>query len=336
MEENAVLNSVKNETTSGYAAVRETAALLRPNANLVLQITGEDRKTWLQGQITNDVLGLGPRGSLGFCVLKPTGQILAHGRLWDAPESLYCVLPNPPREAVLDRLETMIILEDVQIQPLDDHTLLSLQGPEASEALSSLVELPTLDLGFGDAPNGERVILLRHDRTGEGGWDVLGSPAAIEAIASELSDFPTLSEEEWNVLRLERGEPMAGVDYDERTLVMELGRHFVEEHISFTKGCYTGQEVVERIRSRGHTNRTWVGLRSQAPLEAGSHVYWTDEEGDEQVVGKVTSACVSPLFGPIAAAMLRNEAARSGEPVRVGAVECWVDPFPLSLEAHIG
>jgi folate-binding protein YgfZ len=236
----------------------------------------------------------------------------------------------------MERLETMIILEDVQIHPLDDSALLSVQGPEATETLSGLLDLPSLDLGFGEAPNGERVILLRHDRTGEGGWDILGSAGAVQAIVSELGPLPTLTPGEWEILRIERGEPLPGVDYDERTLAMELGRHFIDEHISFSKGCYTGQEVVERIRSRGHTNRTWVGLGAEEPLQVGSHVLWTDEEGEERVVGVVTSACISPIVGPIGAAMIRNEAARPGKSVRVGATPCIVDPFPLSFEIHFG
>ena len=124
--------------------------------------------------------------------------------------------------------------------------------------------------------------------------------------------------------RLALGIPKRAIDYTDRTLPPELGRAFEEKHISYNKGCYTGQEVLMRIHSRGHTNKTWVGLLMDAPVEVGARV-----THDAKEVGVITSALVSPRLGPIAAAMLKNEAAQEGTTVSVGGINGGVKNFPL-------
>jgi folate-binding protein YgfZ len=130
-------------------------------------------------------------------------------------------------------------------------------------------------------------------------------------------------------VRIERGSPRWGVDIREKTLPPEMGASFVERTVSYQKGCYTGQEVLMRIKSRGHTNRTWTGLVCESPVDADSQVGSSVRES----AGFVTSSAVSPDFGPIAAAMLHNEAAVEGtEVVVVSAgkeVKAVVRPFPL-------
>jgi folate-binding protein YgfZ len=127
---------------------------------------------------------------------------------------------------------------------------------------------------------------------------------------------------------LEAGIPLWGIDMDDRVLPPEMGPHFEAEHISYAKGCYTGQEILMRMHSRGHANRTWVGLVAVAPVDAGSRVVY--EGGDS---GIVTSVAPSPMLGFIAAAMLRKEATKPGEMVSVitpsATVRAEVRPMPL-------
>ncbi len=316
----------------GYRAVREGVGVLDCPGDLALSLTGEDRRTWLHGQVTNDVLGVHQGGSTALSVLKPTGQIVANGRLWNAPESLVLLFPHTPPHPLLERLEMMIILEDVRVDNLSaENDLVSVQGPRATEVLSQALTLPTLDWGRAEVAGAE-VMLLRHDRTGEGGWDLLfprGARAHIEAL---FSDLPLVTEQEADILRLEAGIPVRGRDFTEKTLAMEMGPAFIEERLDFDKGCYTGQEVVERIRSRGHTNRTWVGLRCEARVEVGATLTLAEDTADGSAgdeVGQVTSAGVSPLFGAFAAAMVRNVAARPGTPLLASDVQCMVQSLPF-------
>lgn len=324
--------NVTNSALPGYRAVRESAGVLDCSNDLVLRLSGDDRRAWLHGQVTSDVLGVPPHGSTALSVLKPTGQIVANGRLWNAPDELLLVFPQTPRQPLLERLELMIILEDVAIHDLSrDHGLLSVQGPVASEVLARSLPLPSLDWGRAEV-DGTHIVLLRHDRSGEGGWDVLFPAEVRPTVERLLSDLPQVSEDAIDLLRLEAGIPLRDKDFNEKTLAMEMGPAFIEETLNFHKGCYTGQEVVERIRSRGHTNRTWVGLRCDAPVEVGAELALAEDTAEAEagdVVGKVTSAGVSPLFGAIAAAMVRNAAARPGTLLLAGETECTVHPMPF-------
>src|SRR5581483_2033976 len=107
----------------------------------------------------------------------------------------------------------------------------------------------------------------------------------------------------FEILRIEQGVPMFAKDYDAKTLALELGQKFVQSRISFQKGCYVGQEVVHRIYARGHTNRTWIGLRSENPMQPGDEVI----TGSGETAGRVIRAAVSPRLGPIARAMIKNQ-----------------------------
>ena len=125
--------------------------------------------------------------------------------------------------------------------------------------------------------------------------------------------------------RLEMGIPLRARDYTDKTLPPELGPAFEAKHVSYNKGCYTGQEVLMRIHSRGHTNKTWVGLILEAPVEVGASVLHAGKES----AGVITSATISSEFGPIAAAMLRNEVAQEGAEVTVQGVRGVVRQMPI-------
>jgi len=319
-----------------YASVEEEYYLIRNACGWLdfshlskLQITGADRKGWLQGQITNDVRDLTPGRSLKACILTPTGQIMTDISLWELPDSSVILFPEAMHEKILDRFNRMIILEDVSIK---DHTinygLISLQGSSASEVLGERVPLPQSDATTLEF-NGRMLLVLRNDRTGTSGWDLLFEKQYIEDVMKLLEGIPPIGEEAWNIARLESGFPLYGIDYDEKTLPAELGPHFLSKHVSFTKGCYIGQEVVMRIYARGHTNRIWMGLIAQSPIPSGSSISHTERKQ----IGTVTSSAVSPEYGAIAGAFLRNPFAKPNELVVVhtagGDVEATVQAMPL-------
>jgi len=121
------------------------------------------------------------------------------------------------------------------------------------------------------------------------------------------------------VATLETATPLAGIDYNEKTLLPELGPAFVGRTVSYTKGCYTGQEVLMRVHSRGHTNKTWVVLRAEGEVTAGDPV---TREGEN--VGKVTRSAESPALGWLAAAVLPNSVLNAGTQVQIGDVSAYV------------
>ena len=294
-------------TTAGYEALRSKAVIL-PDLDLaVIELTGEDRLDWLQGQATNDLRGLKPGDSKSFCLCEATGQIVAVCDLWVEQDRLLIVTDRAPAPHVLKRAETMVILEDVVARDLTpDFRMLSVQGPEA-------------DLHKPDVRGG--VILLNSPRLSSSGWD-LWVPSHLML---PLADLPILRTSDYEIARLEAGIPKFGVDYTAKTLPPELGPSFESKHVSYNKGCYMGQEVLMRIHSRGHTNKTWVGLILEGPVQPGAKVSHSGRED----AGVVTSVAISPALGPLAGATLRNEAARDGELVTVGSVRAEVKTFPL-------
>jgi folate-binding protein YgfZ len=312
-----------------YDLLRDDSGLLDLSHVALLAMKGDDRKGWLQGQATSDLRKLENGASNVFCLTAISGHLVSVCEVWALSDRLLLTVPVSTRDSVLKRAEQMVIMEDVVAQDVSQsYRMLSIQGPTATSRISRMMPLPSLDAGESEF-NGAQVFALRSNRTGLGGWDLWISAHETAAIQAITHEFKAIGKEAYNIARLEAGIPLFGVDMGEKNMPPEMGRAFEERHVSYTKGCYMGQEVLMRIHSRGHTNRTWVGLTSECALEVGasvSHLRRPD-------AGVVTSAAFSPDFGYIGAAMLRNEAAFDGEAVQVatshGPVEAEVKQMPI-------
>jgi folate-binding protein YgfZ len=298
--------NVENNVTEMLAGLCGCAVRF-PTEAVLIELAGADARSWLQGQITQDLRKLDD-GGLRFCMCEPTGQMLADAAVWPKGETLLVALDPECADAFLRRVERMVILEEVMARRLD-FRLHSIQGPMARE-IGSKIDL----------------IALPIDRSGVGGIDVW-LPTDMDA-PSAISELPSIGTDLAEIARIEAGIPRWGADMGPRTLPPEMGPAFEASRISYEKGCYTGQEVLMRIHSRGHTNRTWTGLVLEGPAASGDRV---TVEGRE--IGWVTSACESPRFGPIALAMLRNEALSPGGGAAVdtarGAVLSRFVPLPF-------
>ena len=234
----------------------------------LVELTGNDRLEWLQGQATNDLRGFTPGQSLSFCLCEPTGQLLAVLDAWAIENRILLTMACERVDAVLEHVERMTILEDVAARNLTaDYAGFAVRGNDAEAAVGSDFPLPKLDADavYGDSV-GSPVFLLRSVHP-LGGWDVW-IPNGAEVAGRSLSNkTQVVSFDEEEALRIVAGIPAWGEDMGPRTLPPELGADFEARHISYTKGCYTGQEVLMRMHSRGHTNRTWVGLVGEAPMQ---------------------------------------------------------------------
>jgi len=277
------------ELNSALEALRGGAVRF-PADDVLLKVRGQDARSWLQGQVTQDIRRLGHEG-LRFCLCEPTGQILADAAVWPASDGLWITAHRDGAEAILNRVARLVIMEDVSAEPVD-LALTSIQGPRSG------------DVDWGPS------LAFPIDRSGYGGFDIWREPRAD--ASPPFSKLLLLDSATAEVARIEAGVPRFGIDMGPRTLPPEMGPAFEASRVSYQKGCYTGQEVLARIQGRGHTNRTWVGLRLEAPVKAEDRVMFQGKD-----VGWVTSACESPRFGSIAAAMLRNEATSEGSVVTV-------------------
>ncbi len=165
----------------------------------------------------------------------------------------------------------MVILESVEAKVLDDYRLFSIQGPAATGLLSEMVPLPTLDANEAELEN-STVALLRTNRAGQGGWDIAVPSSARRRSQGWKRSLRRSILRPRRSARIEAGTPKMGSDITSKTMPPGLGPAFDARHVSYNKGCYTGQEVLMRIHSRGHTNKTWMGLIAEEPLEVGAAI----------------------------------------------------------------
>lgn len=329
------------DTHAEYLALRQKTGVVDMSATGKLRVTGEDRISYLQGQVSQDILPLQHSGTGTYsCLLKPTGQLLSDMVLFATDDAVLVLTPPHTRHTVHERLEQFIIMEEVQVEDLTaSHVLLHVAGPRSAHALEAFGLQSPLPLWHSHCAmwQGHTMHLVRTDRCCEAGYDVMAPAESARALWQSLLDAgvkPT-GYEAWNIRRVEAGIPLFGVDMDQNTIPLEAG--LGERAISFTKGCYTGQEVIHRIVARGHTNRSLVGLRLREDvLPPPRATIRTDDRPD---AGWVTSAVRSlSLRAPIALGYLRNEYLAPGTTVTVlcepSPVHAEVTPLPFVEPSH--
>src|SRR6516162_3829421 len=297
-----------------YRMARETVALLDKDYRAYLEFTGPDRLRYLNAILTNDIKSLKPHHGTVSLFLNPQGHIQAEIETYAQASQFFCVSFAMIRERLVAGLDKYIIMDDVTLNDRTDaYATLALEGPKAASLiqvlagidLSSLDELETTEATVaavpcrimkrspGGTPGGEFVV---ERNRAEAVWNILeaasrdhgGGPAGYTAL---------------NSLRLEYGVPWFGYDFGEKQIPHEAGLQ--DSHISYTKGCYTGQEIVERVRSRGQVNRIRVSLKFDGPAAPAPNSSLASK-GKE--VGYVTRAGFSPrLNGFIGMGYVRRE-----------------------------
>ena len=306
-----------------WRTAREGCAVFVASFRRFLAVTGPDRLSFLHGMLSNDVKGLGPGHGIHAMLLNEMGKVVSDLRAYEERERFLLDTLACRTDEVRAGLERFLIADEVELTVLkDDIPLLGLEGPLAGAVAAEVlgVERSTADplthrsMAFQGQPL--RVIVASEIR----GSGVLfaGEPALAAPLLDACCEAGAraLGMDALNVLRLEAGVPWAGVDMDESVLVIEAG---LDHALSFSKGCYLGQEVVERIMARGHVNRRLVGVIVDGPdvPAAGATVHVGDRD-----VGYVTSAARSiALDRTIALGMVHRKHAAPGEHVgvKVGA-----------------
>ena len=301
-----------------YQSVRSSAGLLDLSDRAVLTITGPDRMSYLQGLISNDLRPLLPGQGLYAAFLNQQGKVLGDCRVLCTEDSLVLELWEPIKRKILDHLNRYLVADEVEIDDLAGrYASFSLQGPAAEAILQNFLHndrCPQQPLAHSMVQlDGVETRLCRYSHTGEHGFDLTVSAPEVETIARRFSDAGSSYSIRWvgqearQQLRVEAGIPLYGIDVTEENLILETG---LNHAVSFTKGCYLGQEVVERIRSRGHVNRQLAGLLIEGanPASAGSKIISADKE-----IGWITSSVFSPAVrAPIALGYIRRDQCSPG------------------------
>jgi tRNA-modifying protein YgfZ len=288
--------------TDEYQLLKEGAGLVDRSARAKLLVRGEEAADFLQGQVTNDVEGLQPGTGCYAALLNHKGKLRADMRILRGDDWFWIDTEEIARRVVVHAIETYSLGRDVSFEDVTDaRAILSLIGPGARARLD--VAPPAEEHAHVDAEHGLYVAT-------DLGVDVICDAASVSAVVDSLG-AEHVSEAAAECLRIESGRPRLGLDMDGDTIPQEAALN--ERAVSFTKGCYVGQETVARLHYKGKPNRGLRGLRLSEPAEPGDALLL-----GERHVGTVGSTCVSPTLGPIALALVRREAS-PGDTVAVGA-----------------
>ncbi len=313
----------------GYDATRAAVGLAEIPGETVLRVRGKDARRYLQRMLANEVANLKTGEGRRSLALDAKGHVVADLSVLCSGDDEFHLLCVPEARAGAAKLIAFYALADeVEVDDLTDELVVfSFQGPRAPEAASGLAPGPLalpreLDhvatkVGTIDAR------LVRHDRTGLGGVDVLvpvsGKDAARTLLegAARSREGAALSLAALDLLRLEAGRARWGPDFGAETIPQEAQLETpAEGALSFDKGCFLGQETVARLRFRGHVNKKLVGFEVDGePPAAGTAL----RKGDKEV-GKITSALRSPRLGKtLALGYVRREHSEPGSEVEVAS-----------------
>ncbi len=275
-----------------------------------LALTGTETKSFLQGQVSNDVEALTPGTGCYAAFLTPKGKMLGDIRILDAGAELLLDTERVALQELFNMIRRFSVGYDVELHKRTlQQGLLSLIGPEAT-AVAGVADLGHAEHWHVEGEvDGVPVRWIRTDL----GLDLLCEAGETDALASALErrGAQPVSEAVADCLRIEHGRPRYGIDLDDTVIPQEADLN--GRAVSFTKGCYVGQETVARLFYRGKPNRQLRGLRLSEPAWTGAEVMFGD-----RVVGRLGSVAESPSLGMIALALVRREAP-PGSHVSVGS-----------------
>ena len=300
-----------------YKFARESVGLIDKNYRAVISFTGKDRARYLNAMLTNNIRDLAPGLGNVSLLLSPQGRIMAEAETLALEDRLLVVSYAMIRARLVETFDKFIIMDDVTLEDLTDRTgTLALEGPKTSAIVRELcgLDLNSLaELGHAEAFAKKDATnipcrVVKYSRGEIPGADFIVGREHLHALWNLLLEAARrhgggpVGYDALNILRLEAGIPWYGADFDENQIPHQAALE--KTHINFSKGCYTGQEIVERVRSRGHIQRQRAILRfaGDAIPNAGEPLFASNAEGEQEApaeVGFVTSAAKSPATGAI-------------------------------------
>src|ERR1700731_2362144 len=303
------------DTRAEFGALLTGSGVYDLSSRAKIAVTGGDRVRWLNGMASNNIRDLAVGHGVYAFLLNAQGRIQADLYVYNLGDSLMLDIDGRRKDKVLSHLDKFIIMDDVEVKDVSETlTAVGVAGPRAQEGLRQggiespdLAPLqfcyPTCNCGCGWV----QCTLVRGDNPAGTCYEIWLAPAKVRStwdalVAAGATSVGTHAAE---LFRISLGIPQFGVDIRERDLPQETGQ---TRALNFTKGCYLGQEIVERIRSRGAVHRQFTTFKVEgAPPEPGTKIVAAEKE-----VGEITSSAILPLPGgdtPVALGYLRREAA---------------------------
>jgi len=313
-----------------FAALRDGCGVYDLGFRAKIALTGGDRVRWLNGMVTNNIrdLGLG-RGVYAF-LLNPQGKILGDLYAYNNRESIDIDTDCGQVEKILATFDHFIIMDDVEVSNRSQQlTALGIAGPKAATVLAAAgFSIPEMQPLHTQAAiwSGVECTLVRGEDEQDISYEIWIAPASVRRLwdALQAADATPVGSEAIELQRIVSGIPTYGVDIRERDLPQETEQ---ARALNFNKGCYVGQEIVERIRSRGAVHRKFVGfvVEGVAPIAPGAKIVAGEKE-----VGEITSSAYLQVADKtVALGYIRREVGLPGREVVIGASRAIVASLPV-------
>jgi aminomethyltransferase len=320
------------DAPSEYRTLRSACGVYHLSWRKLISVGGKDRTRWLNGMVSNNIRDLQPgRGVYSF-VLNPQGHILGDLYVWNRGEQLLAEIDCDQLPNLLGLLRRYIIMDKVDLVEEAQLAIVGFDGPAAEQVLRrmKLEQLPLEPMQLADVEwRNLTITIARGDRPLAPHFELWAAPEILAPLweAALSSGAEPVGTDALEMLRIVTGTPSYGKDIRERDLPQETGQ---DRALNYNKGCYIGQEIVERIRARGRVHRTLAGFRFQAdPPPGGSKVV-----ADGKEVGEITSStrvpgCAAGEDVSIGIGYLRRESAE--QQLSVNGFGAELQPLPFNL-----
>jgi folate-binding protein YgfZ len=317
--------------TDEFAALRSTCGVYDLNNRAKIQLTGTDRVRWLNGMVTNNVRDLPIGQGIYAFLLNPQGHILGDLIAYNRGEHTLVDTEQSQLEKILATFDHYIIMDDVEVANISDKlSAIGLTGPTAEAVLKAAgFEVPELrPLQFADVPwQQTNVSIVRGESVSFPSYEIWVAPEHAAAVREALqrAGAVPVGREALELYRIALGIPLYGKDIRERDLPQETEQ---QRALNFNKGCYVGQEIVERIRSRGAVHRKFTGFTvTGAALAPGTKI-----QAQAKDVGEITSSAVIPSpegEHTVALGYIRREVGVPGKQVEIAGSPAVVSELPF-------
>jgi folate-binding protein YgfZ len=304
-----------------------------------ISLTGGDRVRWLNGMVTNNIRDLAPDYGVYAFLLNPQGRILGDLYAYDRGDSILVETDLSQVEKILATFDHYIIMDDVEVTSLSERiTTLGVAGPKARAVLRQAgIEVPEMQpLQISEAKctcdcDCMQCTVVRGEDPAHESYELWLAPGDVKKAWDALlaAGATSVGFEALELQRIVSGIPLYGVDIRERDLPQETEQ---VRALNFNKGCYVGQEIVERIRSRGAVHRKFTGFLAEGGtrIAPGSRIVAGDVQGNKEV-GEVTSAAFLRFAGgekTLALGYIRREIGTPGREVAIGTATATVVQLP--------
>ncbi len=316
-----------------FAALRGGCGVYDLGFRAKISLTGGDRVRWLNGMVTNNIRDLNVGQGVYAFLLNPQGHILGDMYAYNGGESMTVDTDRGQAEKILATFDHYIIMDDVEVANLSEQlTAVGTAGPRTRDVLTAagfaVAEMQALQMK-SVTWQGAECTLVRGEDAERVSYEIWIAPASVRRLwdALRLAGATPVGFEALELWRVVSGVPLYGLDIRERDLPQETEQ---ARALNFNKGCYVGQEIVERIRSRGAVHRKFTGFIVEGPgqIAAGSKIIAGEKE-----VGEITSAAPLHIASgdkTVALGYIRREAGVPGREVTIGGVKATVVQVPVS------